>query len=250
MFQPRKRGVEPGAVPGVEGPGGRPGASGRDACRGPPLSKARRASAMARSEHSSTNTCGAMTTSPANGVRKRAGMDERDGGAVAVADEQGPFDIEGRKDRRQAPLGLDMHVVDRECDARRQRRPTIAEAGIDPAPPRPVSAATPVGEIAPEGGRPEPLMQEHQRRQGGVALDPAIFDLAFVERQPAFRAAPTAHCAELVALDLAGRRFGQFAHEFDPARIFVGCEHGRARNPGVPPRRPPCPPAGPRRPWA
>ena len=48
-------------------------------------------------------------------------MDEGDGAAVAVADEQRPFDIEGGKDRRQAPFGLDMHVVERECAPGRQR---------------------------------------------------------------------------------------------------------------------------------
>ena len=119
-------------------------------------------------------------------------MDERDGAAVAVADEQRPFDAEGGKDRRQAPFGLDMHVIEREGAAGRQRRPAIAEAGIDQRA-RACRCCHLVGKIAPEGRAAEPLMQEHQHRQVGVAFDQAVFDLAVVEGEPAVQDRRTAH---------------------------------------------------------
>ena len=51
-------------------------------------------------------------------------------------------------------------------------------------------------------------MQEHQRRAGRIALDPAVFDLAVVEGEPAVQDRRSAHARSLYRWILPVAVFG------------------------------------------
>src|SRR6266404_3856824 len=111
----------------------------------------------------------------AHGPPPRAGMDEGDRGAVAVADEDGIGDGERVAQRRQRLQRLDMHVVDAARLRERVRLP-VTEPRIDQR-----GAAGRLGKarrkIAPLRKRAEPLMEQDQRRCVGVACgDQFVFE--------------------------------------------------------------------------
>ena len=126
------------------------------------VSNVSRASAMLATDTSSTNTCGASSTSPVTGCS--LGVDQRDRAAVAVADQDRALDPVRREQRREHLQRLVVHEVRPARHVRDVGLP-VARARVDqrPAPGRLRRSRR---EVAPQRDRAEPLVQEHERRLG------------------------------------------------------------------------------------
>ena len=126
-----------------------------------------RVSRMPATVMSSTNTCGASSASPFDGVMR--GVDERDRGAVAVADEQRRLDAPLREQRGQHVERLLPEEAGRARP--RRRAPSGRARGARTAiTRRPVASASARREAAPQPDRAEPFVQQHDRPAGAGPL--------------------------------------------------------------------------------
>src|SRR5262245_2109883 len=103
----------------------------------------------------------------------KGGVDEGDGGAIRMAEQQRIVKAGPIHELRQNCQRLLVHEGWRAGAAEGVGVP-VAEARIDE---RPGAEARrhPIGEIAPQRGTAQPLVQENQRRSRAVAGDDAIF---------------------------------------------------------------------------
>ena len=131
-----------------------------------PRSKARAADSIVRRHGSSTKTCGASRRSPrASGTAPGRGRDQRDRGAVALADEDRLGDAELLEDPGQARPSASS-CRNRTGPRERRRGPSLrSRAGCRRARRSPTAAARRCRKVAPRRDRAQALVEEDERRR-------------------------------------------------------------------------------------
>src|SRR5690606_32923333 len=125
-------------------------------------------------------------------IREGARVDQRDRGAVAVPDEDRPFDAEGAQQRRQHVHRFVVHEAHRARLGARVRA-AVAEARIDD-PRQARGGADAIGEVAEQRHAAEPLVQEDEcRRLRGRLADRPVLQAPALDDDVKIMLVATAH---------------------------------------------------------